>query len=570
MGLADVINVKYAPYYAKGDGVHDDTLAIQAALNVVSGQSNLSTATIFFPAGVYKITNTLTYVGNVSNGPLIRGNEIGRGPTGVRIIWAGPAGGTMFEMRGATSTTVENITFEGGVFNPSPPRFCVHVRSDVANGGTGSSQVTFRGCQFTEARNSGIITDSTLLAIGDNPADGYQCDNVTVENCLFSAYEDGYTDACWRTYDQANCKVHIIRNCLFDGGNYHIDWQHASGNLYITDKCNSGNVFKAAIRVGDGNLHVESMEIENSSAFGGMFIDSAGTSSDASVIVTNCHIIMDTSARATPGEFMRFAAGRIVLIGNMFDCNTAGGPKIYIADAHDDDSNAFVGSFTSIGNFYRFASGNIQIFDGSNNPQLGSDYANSNRLNVVSINDNGGDQSINTAAALKSTMGVAPRIGGIAPFLTSGFVTPGITARRVAEPRVTTTEFVIPHAVFVANGARIAPCQIQAGTKVRTVIAKVTTAFAAPSGTITLKVGYDDASTEQNYLVPFDATVATTYGLVDGDLGSELARASLVQGGGLATWTQHYLVVNMGGSANPALLTNGSVTIYLTTEVLIS
>jgi hypothetical protein len=57
---AGIINIKEAPYNAKGDGVHDDTQAILAALrdwnyNVRFGQS----ATIYFPQGTYLVSNTL-------------------------------------------------------------------------------------------------------------------------------------------------------------------------------------------------------------------------------------------------------------------------------------------------------------------------------------------------------------------------------------------------------------------------------------------------------------------------------------------------------------------------------
>src|SRR5438034_498841 len=57
-------------YGAKGDGVADDTAAIQSVLNLVNKGAalQLKGVSIFFPQGVYKITNTLFYEGNLSSG----------------------------------------------------------------------------------------------------------------------------------------------------------------------------------------------------------------------------------------------------------------------------------------------------------------------------------------------------------------------------------------------------------------------------------------------------------------------------------------------------------------------
>src|SRR5215469_3206484 len=82
-------NVK-TNYGAAGDGVTDDTGAIQNALNAV-GSNN---PTLFFPAGTYRITQTLTLAGQQHV------NILGQDPTNTTILWAGSSGGTMLYLNG--------------------------------------------------------------------------------------------------------------------------------------------------------------------------------------------------------------------------------------------------------------------------------------------------------------------------------------------------------------------------------------------------------------------------------------------------------------------------------------
>lgn len=93
--FADVVNVR--DFGAKGDGVTDDTAAIQAAVNVPGRH------TVYLPRGTYKITGSISWRTQVS----IRGD----GP-GVSII---KSSGTLFsaiQQLGDGSTYLEDCTFK--------------------------------------------------------------------------------------------------------------------------------------------------------------------------------------------------------------------------------------------------------------------------------------------------------------------------------------------------------------------------------------------------------------------------------------------------------------------------
>lgn len=92
-------------YGAIGDGISDDTLALQAALNDLGKTGNWSV--LYLPAGTYKITKQLD-LSKAKNVAIV-----GESPDLVSLRWAGATGGTMLQFQNDAYTRLQRITFDG-------------------------------------------------------------------------------------------------------------------------------------------------------------------------------------------------------------------------------------------------------------------------------------------------------------------------------------------------------------------------------------------------------------------------------------------------------------------------
>jgi hypothetical protein len=90
---------------AKGDGVTDDTHALQAALDAAT--TGTVNTTLYLPAGVYLITSTLTINHHINI------SVIGAEPANTIIKWGGPAHGTMMQINGTAYSKFNRITWNG-------------------------------------------------------------------------------------------------------------------------------------------------------------------------------------------------------------------------------------------------------------------------------------------------------------------------------------------------------------------------------------------------------------------------------------------------------------------------
>ncbi len=112
---SDWLNVKTdVTPAAVGDGVTDDTAALQAAFDRVCADREGRYSTVYLPPGTYRITKTINPVriGDWRSPEPASLHIRGHGRS-TRVVWDGPEGGTMFLVRGFGNSTYIGVVWDG-------------------------------------------------------------------------------------------------------------------------------------------------------------------------------------------------------------------------------------------------------------------------------------------------------------------------------------------------------------------------------------------------------------------------------------------------------------------------
>ncbi len=156
---ANVVDVSKPPYNAKGDGVTDDTDAIQKALDDHPAKS----AIIYLPNGKYLVSRQIRWGG---------GNDMrGQGAAKITILWGQSKEGTVIQLKDRCPGFNDPSTIRGVLWTGSAPaqRFANEIHNLTVD--TGINNPGASGVQFI-ANNQGGIYDVNIVSGDGKGASG--------------------------------------------------------------------------------------------------------------------------------------------------------------------------------------------------------------------------------------------------------------------------------------------------------------------------------------------------------------------------------------------------------------
>lgn len=198
---AEVVSVM--DFGATGDGTTDDTAAIQAAINYVentydpavygSNSPADGTCTLFFPAGYYKVTDTLQLTKKVA----VKGDGPGEFSSGSRVVQF-TSNKDLFKLtpinQGA-SISFEDMSL---ISNTSGSGHLIHIVRG-AGGGTSNSQ-RYLNLVLGTPQSQGIAIEAG--------------DDIIIDKCLFDVSASGCISLGTTTAADTVSNIRII-NCAF-------------------------------------------------------------------------------------------------------------------------------------------------------------------------------------------------------------------------------------------------------------------------------------------------------------------------------------------------------------------
>lgn len=211
--FASWVNLQTA-YGAIGDGVADDTAAIQAALDDLA--TGIHSPTLYIPSGTYKVMSTLTLIG-------IEGiSIIGESPDTAILRWAGSNDGNVLWLDGVSYSRVCRLTFDGNGMAGA----LIDQSLQQSLGGTRQFDT---GNEYADL----ILKDAQIGIRGGNA--GYGASEVSVLRCKFLGTGFGISLKNFNALDW------WIWDSHFENNNYAITNNPGAGNFNVY-----GSVFKGS------------------------------------------------------------------------------------------------------------------------------------------------------------------------------------------------------------------------------------------------------------------------------------------------------------------------------------
>ena len=563
--LQESISVK--DFGAVGNGVVDDTVAIQAGINYCLSIG----AELTFPVGSYVISSTLQLYGtSFSNGVSLIGEKTGASSAG--LVWKGNAPASpVIDVKGLNWSKIRGLQITSSNFALYPYLGCIHIRSGQNTGTIGSSGMELQNLYLL----GGIGVGSYGVRIGENNESGPQASEVYCNQVVVVGGQ--VTEYGWWINATGNVKDMTFSNCSSTqctiAGVYYS--ANAIAGWCLWNSCGGGGHACDYLVEGNGTLQVIGGGSENSVK---ALIQKGAGSNPASTYFYGYH----AEKLSAPDTFF-IEAGQngqvnLELRNCFFTFASAVTNYIKFGDAKLQNSGSAPCTIVSTNNFYEYASTIIPVWSYD---FIGTKNGVPLPSNVYSEGDTGGP--IGALTRLLSVYGTKPqRFDNLATVAGDWYNTRGLSAN-VYSPALATTvrKFTIDYTYIKDNStsAVFSVLNIPIQCKIVGVYAVVSTSFTLAASVITMAVGYAAGGfTYDQFLLTKTISGGFTgeVGTADADLGTALARATAVQGGlvnfsPVTTLDVAVLfkssVGNLGNGTTTSL-TTGSVDVYFVIQDL--
>lgn len=548
---------------AKGDGSTDDTAAFQAIFdvlgrNVGTGKTAI-TGGIFTPCGNYKITTTLTIIGDPGRGITWEGvqGQARDGQDGSCLVWGGASGGTLVHFRGMNGSTVRNMQFNGG----NLAAVCFWA-SEYYDGSLliGSSGLFFEHCFFNNPQNS---TSAVLFKVGldDGTTQDLEADSFRWFGCDFDGNGAAPCLAGIYIATPGNAKTYTMYHCNFTDTDFGF-YQPSGSGVTTAIECQFSNIGynqdgAALVMLSGNTLNVFSCGMENSNVGPDTVTPFRARMVHTDNGVTTNIVGGYVGGRTPADDYSMILGGPSTLHGFSFEFNSRAGSNVckVLGGVFGLDLKSCDWAYNTT------PLKNVPVYDGSNNHMLDTDVYRANTSLPASLTAEGCLSGL--AGFTHSFQLPAVRMRRPAVICGSFSLDPanGINALVTHQDEDGRRRITVPYTAFVPLGTISATIRISqaANFRIRDVLTNFTVAFTG-GATPVLSVG-----TEATHDILLTAHDASTTGIRGGKdqtyLGAGLLPGPTVHPCGYYLDSDYLHATLTLASGNVSTLTAGQVVI---------
>ena len=452
-----------------------------------------------------------------------------------------------FEVAYVAAVSGTDITFDKLQF--------AHSSGEQVGGSQGSSGLAVKNLAITAPAGSataGILIGNVSAAETPQVSE-LAFDHVSVTG--ISNPGDAYSG--FRIIEGGNVKNYRFHRCTVTGTDYAIAGELVSSCLDI-DNLTTANITVAVVLCNGANVIMNSVQFEGTAK---LLVGSNG----ANATVANLTSCSYEAAAPNTDDIVIDWSGSLNMFGCVLNNGRTGSsvPKIKISGISTFATAATEpASLQMFGCYLHNATSLADILlDGSSNAIGFSDFSVARRLRLTSLGNFSNTNSFPNLTGHLSCSNAS---------LSNEGLSTGVTYSAIGEVNQTYLKAVVPYtAVQTASTIKdIVFGNIPARSKIVSAVIDVTATFGGTAGTVSAKLG--TATDGNDLLLSCDIKSATAqFGLVDGDLGTGLARATAVNGGAWVWGAGSPLSMRItSGSGNLSGLTSGSLSVYLTLQRL--